>query len=311
MTSVSKSQDKKSSSGALKHDTSYFVKCAGGGAISCAATHTIVLPLDSLKIGMQVNPEKYRGFIQGAKVFAAEETLGSMYRGFGATVVGYGLQGLAKFGGYELLKDYYASLVGEEVATKYKGFVWLAASASAEFVADIFLTPWEMIKVKQQQSTKFPSDFFDAVSEMNANRAKHSWPFGSLSVVLSRQIPYTMAKFFFFELFVSMFYRHLFTKDRSEYGKGTQLGVTIMSGYAAGVACAIVSQVPDSLVSLRGKDMHQGKSFGQITKEVGVKKLFTSGLQTRMLMIGTLTSMQWFVYDFYKSMMGLGTSGGY
>lgn len=293
-----------------QHDMSYYLRCAGGGIISCSVTHTAILPLDALKIQLQVNPEKYGGFISGAKLFAKEESLASMYRGFGAAAVGYGLQGNFKFGLYEVLKDKYASLVGEEAATQYKGFVWLAASASAEFVADIFLTPWEMIKVKQQQSPKFPADFSGAISEMNSNRAKYNWPFGSIGAVWGRQIPYTMAKFYFFELFVGLLYQHVFTKDRKDYSKGTQLGVTCMSGYAAGVACAVVSQVPDALVSLRGKDMHQGKSFSQITKEVGVGKLFTGGLVPRIVMIGTLTSAQWFLYDAYRTAVGLSTSGG-
>jgi len=35
-----------------------------------------------------------------------------------------------------------------------------------------------------------------------------------------------------------------------------------------------------------------------------------SGLGTRVFMIGTLTGLQWYIYDTYKTMLGLGTSGG-
>jgi len=44
--------------------------------------------------------------------------------------------------------------------------------------------------------------------------------------------------------------------------------------------------------------------------EQGWAKLFMSGLGTRIIMIGTLTGLQWWIYDSYKSAMGLGTSGG-
>jgi len=37
----------------------------------------------------------------------------------------------------------------------------------------------------------------------------------------ARQIPYTVVKFVAFEQFVSMFYANVFTKPKSEYGKGT------------------------------------------------------------------------------------------
>jgi solute carrier family 25 phosphate transporter 3 len=98
-----------------------------------------------------------------------------------------------------------------------------------------------------------------------------------------------MAKFFFFEGIVQMFYTHVFTAPKESYSKGTQLGVTFASGYLAGVVCAIVSHPADSLVSQMGKASNKGKSLGQIAGEVGWSKLATSGLGTRVIMIGTLT----------------------
>ena len=61
-----------------------------------------------------------------------------------------------------------------------------------------------------------------------------------------------MAKFFFFEYIVGMFYKHVFTAPKDTYGKTTQLGVTFASGYLAGVVCAVVSHPADSIVSLMG-----------------------------------------------------------
>jgi len=116
--------------------------------------------------------------------------------------------------------------------------------------------------------------------------------------------------FFFFELIVQTFYRKVFTNPKETYSKATQLGITFASGYAAGVICAIVSHPADSLVSLMGKDMHKGKSLGQIASEVGFGKLCTRGLGTRIIMIGTLTGLQWWIYDTFKTAMGMGTTGG-
>ena len=103
------------------------------------------------------------------------------------------------------------------------------------------------------------------------------------------QIPYTMAKFFFFEKIVQLFYTHVFTEPKESYAKTTQLGVTFSSGYLAGVVCAIVSHPADTIVSLMGKPAHKGKSVGQIASETGVVTLATKGLGTRVIMIGTLT----------------------
>ena len=101
------------------------------------------------------------------------------------------------------------------------------------------------------------------------------------------QIPYTMAKFFFFEKIVQLFYTHVFTAPKETYSKTTQLGVTFASGYLAGVVCAVVSHPADSLVSLLGKAENKGKSAGQIVSEVGFGTLATKGLGTRVIMIGT------------------------
>lgn len=238
-----------------------------------------------------MNPGKFKGLVSGLKTISAEEGSRGLWKGFGPTFVGYSLQGMFKYGLYEVFKDTYSNLAGEENATKYKGAIWLAGSASAEFFADIALCPLEMTKVKIQTSPSgtFPVPFGAALSQMRATAADTRFPFGSLVPLWSRQIPYTMAKFFFFEYIVGLFYSKVFTAPKETYGKPVQLGVTFASGYIAGVVCAIVSHPADSLVSQLGKAENKGKSIGQIAGEVGVANLATKGLGTRVIMIGTLT----------------------
>lgn len=59
-------------------------------------------------------------------------------------------QGAFKYGGYEFFKSFYSDLVGPEKAARWKTSVYLAASASAEFFADIALCPFEAVKVRTQ-----------------------------------------------------------------------------------------------------------------------------------------------------------------
>ncbi|KAL0580599.1 Cu/Pi carrier [Marasmius crinis-equi] len=298
--------------GPVPHDVSYYSKCMLGGALACGVTHAGITPLDVAKCNMQVNPTKYKGLGPGLKLLVAEEGSRGIWKGFGPTLVGYSLQGMFKYGLYEVFKDLYSNMAGQEVTEKYKGLVWLAGSASAEVFADIALCPLEMTKVKIQTSATgtFPIAFGPALAEMSRLKADTRYPFGSLVPLWSRQIPYTMAKFYFFEKIVSLFYTHVFTEPKETYSKPTQLGVTFASGYLAGVVCAIVSHPADSLVSLLGKAENKGKSVGQIAGEVGFGTLATKGLGTRVLMIGTLTGFQWWIYDTFKSTMGLGTTGG-
>ncbi|KAJ8520299.1 hypothetical protein ONZ45_g2859 [Pleurotus djamor] len=292
--------------GPVPHDTSYYAKCMLGGALACGVTHAGITPLDV------VNPAKYKGLGPGLKTIIAEEGTKGIWKGFGPTFVGYSLQGMFKYGLYEVFKDFYSNMAGQETAEKYKPAIWLAGSASAEVFADIALCPLEMTKVKIQTSPSgtFPVAFGAALSKMSAMKVETRYPFGSLVPLWSRQIPYTMAKFFFFEKIVQLFYTHVFTEPKSSYSKGTQLGVTFASGYLAGVVCAIVSHPADSLVSLLGKAENKGKSVGTIASEVGISTLATKGLGTRVIMIGTLTGFQWWIYDSFKSAFGLGTTGG-
>jgi len=296
----------------VRHDASFYAKCMLGGVLSCGLTHTAVVPLDVVKCKMQVFPEKYKGLVSGIKTVLKEEGSAGLRIGWAPTFIGYSMQGLFKFGLYELFKDVYSNAAGQENAKKYKGLIWLAGSASAEFFADLALCPMEMVKVKVQTSPAgtWPTAFGPALSQMSAQRADTRFPFGSVVPLWSRQIPYTMAKFYFFEKVVQLFYTHVLTEPKNTYSKPTQLTVTFASGYLAGVICAIVSHPADNLVSQMGKKENKGKSFGKMIEEQGWYRLCTKGLGTRVLMIGTLTGLQWWIYDSFKTALGMGTTGG-
>lgn len=63
-----------------------------------------------------------------------------------------------------------------------------------------------------------------------------------------------------------------------------------MSGYMAGVFCALVSHPADTMVSKMNAEEYKGKSVGHIYSKIGFAGLW-SGLGTRIFMIGTLTGL--------------------
>lgn len=296
----------------IPHDNSYYARCLIGGALACGITHAAITPLDVVKTNMQANPTKYKGLISGFTTVLHEEGRAGIWKGFGPALIGYTAQGAFKYGLYEFFKDFYMNLAGEEVSKKYKPAIWLAGSASAEFFADIALCPLEMTKVKIQTSPRgtFPTAFGAALVEMRNRRIETRYPFGSIVPLWSRQIPYTMAKFFIFEGIVEKFYTHIFTAPKESYSKPTQLGITFTSGYLAGIICAVVSHPADTVVSLMNKADNKGKNIRTIAKETGFLTLATKGLGARMIMIGTLTGFQWWIYDIFKTSVGLSTTGG-
>lgn len=132
----------------------YFLLCGLGGILSCGSTHTAIVPLDLVKcriqvsnssgrIGyrspslyfefvwvvsfsnFQVNPQKYKGIIQGFGTTVREEGIRALGKGWAPTFVGYSLQGLGKFGCYEIFKIFYSDMLGE---------VWLYYFSAANFI---------------------------------------------------------------------------------------------------------------------------------------------------------------------------------
>merc|ERR1712149_118098 len=275
--------------------TEYYLKCMIGGAASCGITHTAVVPLDLVKCRMQVDAVKYPSLGKGMKVTVAEGGVKALARGWAPTLIGYSMQGCFKFGFYEVFKNVYGGLMGEENAYLYRTTLYLVASASAEFFADMALAPMEAVKVRIQTSD-YSSTLRDCFPRMKAEEGTGTF-FKGLKPLWMRQIPYTMMKFACFEKTVEALYKYVVPKPRDQCSGGEQLMVTFAAGYIAGVFCAIVSPPADSVVSLINKD--PSKSAGQILKELGPRGVW-NGLGTRIIMIGTLTALQWFIYDGVK-----------
>lgn len=273
----------------------YYRTCAIGGFIACAPTHSSVLPLDLVKCRLQVNDKLYSSTYSGIKTIIKTEGLHKIFTGFAPTFIGYGLQGAFKYGGYEFFKKQYSDLIGTSNV-----FVYLASSASAEFIADLFLCPFESMKVKYQ-TTLPPNNVIGLTKNL----------YSGLIPLWFRQIPYTMVKFTTYEKIVEMIYSKL-SKPKDEYSKIQQTGISFLGGYIAGIFCATASHPADVLVSKINNDTKIGESTMQavsrIYNQIGFKGLW-NGLPVRILMIGTLTGCQWLLYDSFKVYVGLPTSG--
>merc|ERR1712240_784101 len=281
----------------------YFALCAVGGALSCGITHTAVTPLDLVKCRLQVNKEKYKSLGNGFKVTVADAGVRGLFLGWAPTAIGYTAQGICKFGFYEVFKNVYGGVMGEENAFLYRTTLYLIASASAEFFADIALSPMEACKVRMQTSLPgtFPTTLRGAFPAIK-NAEGLSGFYKSLVPLWGRQIPYTMMKFACFERTVEAIYQYVVPKPRAECTKSEQLVVTFAAGYIAGVFCAVVSHPADTLVSYMNKV--QGATLGSSAKALGFNGMW-AGLGPRIIMIGTLTALQWFIYDGVKVQLRL------
>lgn len=244
----------------------YYALCGFGGILSCGITHTALTPLDLVKCRIQVNPEKYKGIGHGFKVTLAEGGTAGLVRGWAPTAIGYSLQGLGKFGFYELFKILYSNAIGEELSYSYRTTLYLAASASAEFFADIALCPLEACKVRTQTQPGCSPHLRVVAPQIFAQEGLSGF-YKGLVPLWMRQIPYTMMKFACFERTVELLYKHVVPKPRDQCNKTEQLTVTFAAGYIAGVFCAVVSHPADTVVSKLNQD--KGSSAGTVLKKLG------------------------------------------
>merc|ERR1712107_344164 len=92
-------------------------------------------------------------------------------------------------------------------------------------------------------------------------------------------------------------------------GVALNTGVSLGSGVIAGVVSAIISHPADTLLSKvnkagAGGDGSIPQRMMNITKETGVVKLCTQGLGARCVMIGTLTALQFGIFDSVMRTLG-------
>ncbi|ESN95457.1 hypothetical protein HELRODRAFT_185971 [Helobdella robusta] len=274
----------------------FFALCGLGGIVSCGVTHTMIVPLDLVKCRIQVDRAKYGNIINGFKVTLRESGVRELGKGWAPTFFGYSMQGCFKFGLYEVFKHIYADLVGEENAFLWRTTLYLAASASAEFFADIALCPMEAVKVRIQTQPGFAVTLREGLPKFIKEEGVTGL-YKGLIPLWGRQIPYTMMKFACFERTVEALYKFVVPKPRSDCTKAEQLMVTFVAGYIAGVFCAIVSHPADTIVSILNKQ--KGSTFIGVAKNLGFRAMW-NGLFPRIIMIGTLTAAQWFIYDSVK-----------
>ncbi|PNS19458.1 hypothetical protein CAC42_7302 [Sphaceloma murrayae] len=288
----------------------YFAACTIGGVIACGPTHTAVTPLDLVKCRRQVNSSLYKSNIQGWRTILKSDGFRGIWLGWSPTFIGYSFQGAGKYGAYEVFKYYY----GEKLfPNTNKTLVYLGASATAEFIADIFLCPFEAVKVRMQTTLPpFARNMREGMGKVIAQEG-YGGLYKGLVPLWGRQIPYTMCKFTSFEAAVAQIYKSL-GKPKEEYGALAQTGVSFLGGYIAGIACAAVSHPADVMVSKLNSDRKPGesagKAMGRIYGNIGFKGLW-NGLPVRIVMIGTLTAFQWLIYDSFKVALGLPTTGGH
>ena len=289
-------------------DTNYYLKGALSGGVCCSITHGALCPVDVVKTRIQLDPVKYTGMSQGFNTVIAEEGMGGLATGLGPTCVGYFVQGWFKFGGVEFFKINFTKMLGEQTAWENKTSIYLLSSAIAEFIADIFLCPYEACRIRLVSQPDFAEGMVGTATKLMAENGFVNAFYSGFVPILFKQVPYTMAKFAVQGNAADTIYNSLGSDPKSMSGAGN-IGVSLASGVVAGVVAAIISHPADTLLSKINKAGAGGTGgmmsrLSNIASEVGFVNLCTVGLGPRCIMIGTLTAGQFGVFDIVMGMVG-------
>lgn len=294
--------------------TRSFLDSGVAGAISCSVTHSAVCPLDVVKTKMQTDVT-----LAGKSTVAAfsevvrKSGIRVLLQGLTATASGYFLQGFCKFGFYDLIKSKSLQVIdNEQVSRKFRFPILIGSSAVAEVIASVALCPLEVTRIYMVMNPRLQSGMFNAMREIMTLQGIGGF-FNGLPLIMVRQIPYTCAKLAGYDI-ISDHMRKIVTamnnmnNELSELQKAT---IQLSSGVIAGILAATISQPADVLLSrMCGASCKHSQCVivdGPIAlflalRQMGFKECFT-GLQPRAVMIGTLTAMQFFLYERTKAIV--------
>jgi len=200
-----------------------------------------------------------------------------------------------------------AQALGEKKAWENRNYIYLASSAMAEFIADLFLCPLEAVRIRSVADPTFPQGLGAGAGRILSTEGVLGF-YAGLGPILFKQVPYTMAKFAVQGMAAEAIYSAMGTSaDKSSSGKN--LSISLGSGVIAGIAAAIISHPADTLLSKINKKGAGGTGSTMsrllnIASEVGLFKLCTQGLGARCVMVGTLTAGQFGIFDTVMSYVG-------
>ena len=265
--------------------------------------------MDVVKTRIQLDPVTYnKGMVGGFGQVIKNEGAGALLTGLGPTAQGYFIQGWFKFGGVEFFKINITAKVGEKVAWENRNSIYLLSSAMAEFIADIFLCPYEACRIRLVSNPTYAPSMMSCATKMMADHGFVGAFYSGFVPILFKQIPYTMSKFAVQGQAAEKIYAMTGTSTENP-PPGGALGVSLASGVVAGVAAAIISHPADTLLSKinkggAGGDGSMFSRMANIVSETGILKLCTQGLGARCIMIGTLTAGQFGIFDIVMGAVG-------
>lgn len=310
-------------------DPRYFIS----GGVCAAASHGITTPLDVVKTKIQSGDviiatataavennnsgDKSLNLIQAATSIVQQEGFPILLTGLVPTVVGYGFEGALKFGLYESLKPTFVQwlVAGGGIAANEDSTTttaYLLASVAAGAVASIVLCPMEQTRIRQVTDPEFADEgFVSGVARLTKEEGVGAIFFG-LPAMLSKQVPYTMAKQVSFDLFATFLYG--VALQYSMVATDVRTEVEFFAALLASILACLASHPGDVVLTATykgGPAQNVGGFSGVVSTlyEQNGLDAFFSGIAARFFHVGAIITSQLILYDVIKQMLGLPATG--
>lgn len=285
-------------------DWRYFV----AGGVCAATSHGITTPIDVVKTRMQAEPEVYnKGISDATMSILKTDGPTALLGGLAPTVVGYGIEGAMKFGVYEVTKPLMASIL----PTQNTATAFIAASVLAGAVASVFLCPMESARIRVVTDEEYKDKSLAAtLIKLIKDDGGVMGLFSGIYAMLSKQVPYTMAKQVSFDIVAGLLYSFL-----AESGKSVddlKWAVSVVSAFIASLFACIFSQPGDMILTETYKNSSQQSFWGvvkKIHKNQGGLSGFFTGTGARILHVSSIITSQLVIYDIVKQALGLPATG--
>ena len=289
-------------------DIRYFI--AGG---SCAAiSHGLTVPLDVIKTTIQAQGGRKSQQSLGASIQTmlqeSDVPLGSLLTsGLAPTVVGYGLEGAAKFGLYESFKHPLSQAIDQSTG-------YLLASVVAGAAASVLLCPLEQIRIRMVTDASFASlGLIRGGRTLIQQEGLASVLWGGFPAMLSKQVPYTFGKQVSFDVFCGGLYSWWVVLRPND--QPSSLVVDVVAAAGASMIACLLSHPGDVLLTDTFKKRSNEEEIPAITSVATLVYQqegwtgFFSGLTARFFHVGAIITSQLVLYDLIKQLLGLPATG--
>lgn len=292
-----------------------FASFALAGAMGCAGTHSVVIPLDVVKTRLQTSPGKYESVSDGFVKIFKDEGLGGLFLGAAPTMLGYIYYGATVYPGFEFFRRFFESIVGPAGSVVYHAPIVLLGGAASTVVACFGVCPAEVVRIRmvskpaQYGNGNNIAEALDTISA-EAEAAKSSLVrllYSGFRPLVIRQVIFGMVKFFTYDLCVDAI---LVAYPELAASRST---VALIAGLIAGVVSSIISQPADTVLSRMNRGANEKASskapdlFGTVRAifdEYGPAGFFL-GTGTRVVWAGSIIAGQFFFYDIAKTMLSV------